>query len=87
MDNQWIAKSLTVWGLIIAVVTAMLPAVTALFPALADTITPEWIAGIDASVKSAITGMGVLIGAVMVIADRVTGNAAKTLVLRRSDAE
>ena len=87
MDNQWIAKSLTVWGLIIAVVTAMLPAVTALFPDLAGIITPEWIAGIDASVKSAITGMGVLIGAVMVIADRVTGNAAKTLVLRRSDAE
>lgn len=83
MQTQWVAQSLTVWGVIVAVLTALVPAVAAMFPDLANTLTPEWIAGIDATVKNVITSLGVIVGSVMIIYDRISGNAAKTLVLRR----
>lgn len=87
MDQQWVAKSLTVWGVVIAVLTAVVPAVGALLPDVAGTLTPEWIAGLDTSVKTAITGVGVLVGSVLVIVDRLrgSGDVKKTLVLRKPE--
>lgn len=85
MEQEWVGKSLTIWGVIISFLTAVVPAIGLLWPDATHTITPEWIAGLNQSVSAAITGIGAAVGAVMVIVDRLSGNTAKTLVLRRPD--
>lgn len=83
MEQEWVGKSLTVWGVVIAVLTALLPAVSALFPDIAATITPESIAGLSEAVKTTITSIGVVVGGVMIIVDRISGNTAKALTFSR----
>ena len=73
MEQQWIVKSLTIWGLIIAILTAVLPLVGTMFPDLGEKFTPEWLANLDANVRGAITGAGVLIGSGLVLFDRIKG--------------
>ena len=87
MQQQWVVKSLTIWGLVIAVLSAVIPVAGAILPEAAGTLTPEWIAGLDTSVKSAITGIGVLVGSVFVMIDRLrgTGDVKKTLVIRNPE--
>ena len=87
MDQQWIVKSLTIWGVIIALLTAMAPALGLAFPELAGTITPEWLAALDVNIKTTVTSVGVLIGSVMVLVDRLsgTGEVKKTLTLRKPE--
>jgi hypothetical protein len=87
MGTEWVGKSLTIWGVIIALLTAVLPAVGLLFPKLAGTITPEWLAGIDATVKNVITSVGVLVGSIMISVDRFSGNTAKQLVWKPTGTE
>lgn len=62
-DKQWIAFSLTVWGVVVA-------ALTAFSPFLPDWVTPDWISSIDETVKALIANSGIVIGLVMVLIDR-----------------
>jgi hypothetical protein len=82
MGNQWIAKSLTIWGAIITILTAVVPAIGLMFPDVAKVMTPEWLATLSQSGQTIITGVGALIGVVLIVFDRLSGNTAKTLTLR-----
>jgi hypothetical protein len=87
MQNQWVVKSLAVWGIIIATISGALPGLESLLPMLNPewqfSVAPEWISSLDESVKNIISGAGVAVGSIMVIIDRVTGSAKKTLTFRR----
>jgi hypothetical protein len=85
MENEWAGKSLTVWGVVIAVLTAALPIISLVSPELATVLTPDWISNLNLGVKEIVTSGAVLIGMIMVVVDRLSGNTAKTLVLRKSD--
>ena len=87
MQQQWVVKSLTIWGLIITIMTAVIPVAGVLSPDISGTLTPEWITGLNDSVVKAINAIGVLVGSVMVLIDRLraTGEVKKTLVLRNPD--
>ena len=85
MENQWVGKSLTVWGVVITVLTAALPIISLVSPELATVLTPDWISNLNLGVKEIVTSGAVLIGMIMVVVDRLSGNTAKTLVLRKSD--
>ena len=77
MNKQWIAFSLTVWGVVVT-------ALTAFSPFLPDWMTPDWIASVDETVKALITNAGVVIGLVMVLVDRFkisSGETPKSLTL------
>ena len=77
MNKQWIAFSLTVWGVVVT-------ALTAFSPFLPDWMTPDWIASVDETVKQLITNAGVVIGLVMVLVDRFkisSGATPKSLTL------
>jgi len=80
MDQQWVLKSLAVWGMFVAFVTAVVPGINAMWPDYA--ITPEFIANLDTAMKTFLTGAGVLVGIILVAIDRFTGESKKTLVLR-----
>lgn len=85
MQDQWVVKSLAVWGLIVTVLSGAMPGIESLVamanPDWAFHIAPEWITSLNEGVKNVIAGMGVVIGSLMVIIDRVTGHSKKTLVL------
>ena len=71
MNKQWIVFSLTVWGVVVA-------GVTAFSPFLPDWMTPEWIASVDETVKAIITNVGVVVGLVMVLVDRFKISSGET---------
>ena len=74
-NKQWVAFSLTLWGVVVA-------AVTAFSPFLPDWVTPDWIASVDETVKALIVNAGVVVGLVMVLVDRFrisTGETPKAL--------
>ena len=83
MEQQWIVKSLAVWGMVVAFLTAVVPGINAMWPDLG--LTPEWIMNLDTAMKTILTGFGVLVGLVMVAIDRFTGESKKTLVFRNPD--
>lgn len=86
MENQWVVKSLAVWGIIITAITTILPALSNL---IGVSIAPEWLIALlpslNENVKHIIESIGPLIGIVMIVMDRWNGSAKKTLVLRKSD--
>lgn len=85
MDQQWVGKSLTIWGVIVAVLTAVVPAIGLVMPEIAGAITPEWIANLNDSVVKAISSVGVLVGSIMIVIDRLSNNVKKALVFRKPE--
>ena len=79
-QQQWVVKSLAVWGMVVAVVVAVIPGINAVWPEF--NITPEWVSTLDAAAKPVLVTIGVLVGIIMVAVDRFTGESKKTLVLR-----
>jgi hypothetical protein len=85
-SKQWAAKSLTVWGAIIATLTGIIPAVNALFPGF--DLSPDWIANLDEGMKTLISAVGMVVAVALVMIDRISGKEVKkTLVWRERDAE
>jgi hypothetical protein len=85
-SKQWAAKSLTVWGAIIATLTGIIPAVNALFPGFE--LSPDWIASLDEGVRAFISAAGMIVAVALVMVDRISGKEVKkTLVWREKDAE
>jgi hypothetical protein len=89
-NKQWIALSLTVWGVIITTLTGLLPTINSLlglwFPELS--LTPEWIESLDTNVRALINTLGVVVGLVMVIIDRFkisSGETPKSLTFKPSE--
>jgi len=89
MQQQWVLKSLTIWGVFITTVTGLIPAINGLLavwdPSLS--ISPEWLAGLDEGVKAAIPSIGLVVGSILVLIDRLkgTGEVKKTLTLSKPE--
>jgi len=92
-NKQWVALSLTVWGVIITSLTGLLPAINGLlglwFPEFS--LTPEWVTSLDTNVQALINTLGVVIGLIMVLVDRLkisSGETPKALTFNpREDKE
>lgn len=83
MEQKWILKSLTIWGVVVATITGLVPAINALVPGL--DLTPEFILSLDTAVKSAINAAGILIGLVLVVMGRLQSKTE--LVLRPTEED
>jgi hypothetical protein len=86
-NKQWIVLSLTVWGVIVASLTGLLPAINGLVSIWVPgfSLTPEWVSSLDESVRALINTLGVVVGLVMVIVDRFkisSGETPKSLTFR-----
>lgn len=84
MDQaKWVAWSLGIWGAVVTALTAALPAFNAMlvfFFGVDWSIEPAWIAALDENVKMVITGVGGIIGVVMMFWGRWRAKAPLTLL-------
>ena len=89
MEQQWVVKSLTIWGLLITTLSGLLPAVNGLlgiwWPDFA--LSPEWLEGLDTGVRALISASGMVIGTLMVLKDRMGSEVKKKLVLGPTPAD
>jgi hypothetical protein len=79
MNQTWVVKSLTAWGIFIAALMAGLPIINALLANRGWSITPEWVSNLDSSVKDLLSNIIIVVGVVMAGWDQFN-NVPKQLV-------
>ena len=77
MEQKWIARSLTIWGLIVTVVSTAGPVFG---PLIGIDVNPADVAEVGAKGTTWINATGALIGSVMVIWGRLRSTTMVTLL-------
>ncbi len=73
MQSKWVLFSLTMWGVAVTTITAVLPAINGLLPLIHQgwTIEPSLVQSLNTSVVAIIQALGAVVGIVMIIVGRI----------------